>query len=213
MVRSRPAKLKTRVRLQPDERRRLIVEAAFRSVAQEGFEGLRTRDIAETVGINSATLHHYFETKVDLVKAIAELLEQRLENEHVPDGKAPLNPFGRQFADFIFYRQTAPELLAVYREFVARAPRDAVINKLVEKLHAGWKESVVSALKESQRQGLLRSDIDLDALAGLVVSTTWGMVTGVFASAKEFEEATEQLRALVKPPEVPPRVARATVRR
>ncbi len=208
------SKSKTRIRLQPDERRRLIVEAAFIAVAREGFEGLRTRDIAARVGINSATLHHYFETKVDLIQAIAELLERRLESEHVPVHEASLNPFGRQFADFIFYQQRAPELLAVYREFVGRAPRDPVINKLVEKLHAGWKDSVVIALTESHKSGLLREDVDIRALAGLVVSTTWGMVTRIFASSREFEAATEQLRVLVQPfSSAPPLARRPKVRR
>ena len=76
-----------RIRLKPDERRRLIVEAAFKALAQEGFEGLRTRDIAASVGINSATLHHYFQTKQDLIDAIAEHLERRLRTE-----RAPLTP-------------------------------------------------------------------------------------------------------------------------
>lgn len=212
--RGKHEKSKTRTRLQPDERRRLIVEAAFMAVAREGFEGLRTRDIAATVGINSATLHHYFETKVDLIQAIAELLEHRLESEHVQEHEAPLNPFGRQFADFIFYQQQAPELLEVYREFVGRAPRDAEINKLVDKLHAGWKDSVVIALMESHKNGLLRKDVDIKALAGLIVSTTWGMVTRIFASSKEFEAAAEQLRVLVKPIlSPPPPTRRPNVRR
>ncbi len=171
---------KMRTRLQPAERRRLIVEAAFKAVAQQGFEGLRTRDIAAAVGINSATLHHYFETKQDLIEGIAGHLEGRLQRERAPP--ADLDPFGGQFEDLIFYQREAPELLAVYREFVARAPRDAVIRKLVARLHAGWKAGIATALGQARKKGLLRADVEVEAAAGLVLSTAWGFVARIFVS-------------------------------
>jgi AcrR family transcriptional regulator len=196
----RRIKPKTRIRLRPDERRRLIVEAAFKAVAQKGFEGLRIRDIASSVGINSATLHHYFETKEDLIECIAAHLERRLHAERAPRvGSADPDPFGREFEDLIFYQQEAPELLAVYRELVARAPRDAMIRELVGKLHAGWKASVVTALAQAQGRGRLRADVHLDAAAGLIVSTAWGLVAQIFASTTELKAAAEQLRLLMVP--------------
>jgi AcrR family transcriptional regulator len=193
-------KPKTRTRLQPDERRRLIVEAAFRAVAQEGFEGLRTRDIAAAVGINSATLHYYFATKQDLVEAVAEHLQRRLETERAPQvGAAEVDPVGRQCEDLIFYQREAPELLAVYREFVARAPRDPVIRALVGKLHAGWKASVVTALRQARTEGSLRADIDVEAAAGLVIGVGWGFVARIFVTPGELEAAAQQLRLLMRP--------------
>jgi AcrR family transcriptional regulator len=76
------------------------------------------------VGINSATLHHYFATKQDLVVGIAEHLEHRLRTEHAPSTQdEEQDPFGRQFQDLLFYQKKTPEILAVYRELVARAPR------------------------------------------------------------------------------------------
>ncbi|SDR55183.1 transcriptional regulator, TetR family [Rhizobiales bacterium GAS191] len=196
-------KPQVRTRLKPDERRRLIVEAAFKALAQEGFEGLRTRDIAASVGINSATLHHYFQTKHDLIAGIAEHLERRLRAERAPltpqDAPAALDPFGRQFEDLVFYQLETPEVLAVYREFVARAPRDAAIRALVGKLHAGWKAGIVAALAQAQAQRVLRADIDLDAAAGLVLSTAWGLVAQIFASTTELKAAAEQLRLLMRP--------------
>jgi AcrR family transcriptional regulator len=192
-----------RTRLKPDERRRLIVEAAFKALAQDGFEGLRTRDIAASIGINSATLHHYFETKQDLIEGIAAHLEQRLRTERAPptaqEGPADLDPFARQFEDLVFYQSEAPDLLAVYREFVTRAPRDAAIRALVDKLHAHWKASIVAALAQAQAQSVLRADIDLDAAAGLVLSTAWGLVAQIFVSTTQLQAAAGQLRLLMRP--------------
>lgn len=192
-----------RTRLKPDERRRLIVEAAFKALAEGGFEGLRTRDIAASVGINSATLHHYFQTKQDLIEGLAEHLERRLRTERAPpapqNAPATLDPFARQFEDLVFYQLGAPEVLAVYREFVARAPRDAAIRAIVGKLHASWKASIVAALEQARAQGVLRGDIDIDAAAGLVLSTAWGLVAQIFQSTSELKAAAQQLRLLVRP--------------
>jgi AcrR family transcriptional regulator len=192
-----------RTRLKPNERRRLIVEAAFKAIAQEGFEGLRTRDIAASIGINSATLHHYFETKQDLIEGVSEHLERRLRTERAPPmprgGPTEIDPFAGQFDDLAFYQSEAPELLAVYREFVARAPRDPAIHALVCKLHASWKAGIVAALAQAQAQSVLRADIDLDAAAGLILSTAWGLIARIFASTADLQAAAAQLRLLMRP--------------
>jgi AcrR family transcriptional regulator len=204
-------KPRARTRLKPDERRRLILEAAFKALAHEGFEGLRTRDIAASIGINSATLHHYFETKQDLIDGIAEHLEQRLRTERAPlrpqEGPADRDPFARQFEDLVFYQLEAPDVLAVYREFVGRAPRDPAIRALVGELHANWKASIVAALAQTQARGEIRADIDLDAAAGLVLSTAWGLIAQIFASTTELEAAAKQLRLLLGPPKKQPELA------
>ena len=191
-----------RIRLKPDERRALIVKAAFRAIAEEGFEGLRTREIATAAEINSATLHHYIPTKQDLIDGVAQHLLQRLQTEKAPRAahEAPddFDPFDHQFEDLIFYQLQAPDVLAVYREFVGRAPRDPTIRALVAKLHASWKASIADALREAQARGALRLDLDIEASAGLVVSTAWGLVAQIFVSEAEVSAAAKQLRSLMR---------------
>jgi hypothetical protein len=93
------------------------------------------------------------QTKQDLIETLADHLEQRLRTERAPPShpsKAGPDPFGRQFEDLAFYQLQAPDVLAVYREFVARAPRDPAISKLVTKLHANWKASIVASLTQAK---------------------------------------------------------------
>src|SRR5215471_16607803 len=61
-----------------DDRRHALILAAYHSIAEKGFEGLRTRDVAATVGIHSATLHHYFPTKEALIQGVVDYAVQRL---------------------------------------------------------------------------------------------------------------------------------------
>ena len=54
------------------KRRQELVRAAFQLIAKNGFEGLRTRDVADLVGVNIATLHYYFPTKESLIRGVLE---------------------------------------------------------------------------------------------------------------------------------------------
>src|SRR4051812_37168261 len=58
--------------LPADGRRRELVLAAYKLIAESGLEELRTRDIAAKVGINISTLHYYFETKEELIAAVVD---------------------------------------------------------------------------------------------------------------------------------------------
>src|SRR5436309_13427251 len=67
------------------DRRRALVAAAYQIIAESGFEGLRTRDVAARAGVNIATLHYYFATKEDLVRGVVELLAQEFATFRAPN--------------------------------------------------------------------------------------------------------------------------------
>ena len=54
------------------DRRREIVEAALDLFAQTGFNGTSVREIARAVGVNEATLYHYFPSKEAILDAIID---------------------------------------------------------------------------------------------------------------------------------------------
>ncbi len=55
-------------RLPAEERRQQIIEQAAKVFARRGFEGTRTRDIAEECGVNEALLYRHFPSKEDLYR-------------------------------------------------------------------------------------------------------------------------------------------------
>jgi AcrR family transcriptional regulator len=198
-----PAKIRPskRVRLDPDIRRGQIVVTAFDAIANDGFEGLRTRDIAASAGINSATLHHYFPTKEDLVAAVAGHLEQRfrLEKTKRAGAESAREALRHQFEDTVQYYSQCPTMLAVYRELVGRAPRDRSIRRLVERLHSGWRADVMKMLERGRNDGSFRSDLDCKAAANILLCTMWGLVAHIYPSAQAFRAAMHQVTAWLEP--------------
>lgn len=188
-----------RTRLDADVRSKMIVEAAFEAIARDGFEGLRTRDIAKVVGINSATLHHHFPTKEDLIEGVANHLETRFRQEKTrpAENEPAVDALYRQLKDVIFYAIDRQEMLAVYRELVDRAPRDPAIRRLVQRLHAAWRLDIVETLKKGRNDSSLRADLDVDAAAGIVLSTAWGFIARIFSSKEEFDSGFRELVKLL----------------
>src|SRR5919204_449135 len=70
------------------DRRRALIAAAYARIANEGFEGLRTREVAADVGVNIATLHYYFPTKDALIRAVVGHAMQRFMATMPTDGAA-----------------------------------------------------------------------------------------------------------------------------
>ena len=188
------------VRLPADRRRGMIVDAAFHALAQHGFEGLRTREVAADIGINSATLHHYFPTKNDLIVAIADELKRRFQANPTGAGDmgtmSPRAALKRQFDDVLHYQTEQPELLAVYRELAVRAVRDPFVAGLVAELNQTWRNDVRATLQRARDSGLLRATVDVDIAARIVVSAIWDM-SMVTQSREQLDVLHGQLERLL----------------
>src|SRR3954452_21828708 len=105
------------------DRRRELVDAAYRRIARDGFEGLRTRDVAADVGVNIATLHYYFPTKEALIRGVIGQAMHRFRATIPAEGspEEQLRGHLRALARLIRDDQ---QLWSVMGELVLRAPRD-----------------------------------------------------------------------------------------
>ncbi|RCV48979.1 TetR/AcrR family transcriptional regulator [Marinitenerispora sediminis] len=65
-------------RIDPEQRRGHVVEAAFRLVVAEGIDGLSLRKVAAESGLNIGSVRHYFDGHEDLLAAAAEEAGDRM---------------------------------------------------------------------------------------------------------------------------------------
>ena len=196
---SEESHLPQRQRLEGTERRKLIVEAGFELLSTRGFEGFRTRDVAERSGITTATLHHYFPTKENLIEGVAAYLEELYAKERAPVVKkrhgelSSLRELRQELADARFLRQQKPEMLAVSCEFALRAGRDKTIRALIDRLTGRWCGQVRGILAAGKADGAFRAEIDPEAAAGVIVSALWGGTALLGMDDAEFERLCNQL--------------------
>jgi AcrR family transcriptional regulator len=72
------------------ETRARLVEAAKRVFERDGFHDARISDIAETANLSHGAFYHYFESKEQIFREVAEVQESRLTEP--PDGDTPSGP-------------------------------------------------------------------------------------------------------------------------
>src|SRR6202048_2648170 len=106
-----------------EQRRQDLVQAAFNQIAQHGFEGLRTRDVAAEVGVNIATLHYYFPTKEALIRGAVGHAMERFRTTFEP-GSKPGEQLAAQLQGVRRLAADEPELFVVMGELALRSGRD-----------------------------------------------------------------------------------------
>ena len=98
-----------RRRAPTDDRRAAIASAARALIVEKGVEGLRTRDIAERVGINVATLHYHVPTKEALIELVAESLQLFFRGQSIARPRAHLSAVEKMDFEFVDFREVVFE--------------------------------------------------------------------------------------------------------
>jgi AcrR family transcriptional regulator len=70
--------MEVRQRLAPQVRRRQILDTAVHMFYESGYDGASLRNLSSRVGINKATIYHYFPSKEDILFHIIEEVGQSL---------------------------------------------------------------------------------------------------------------------------------------
>lgn len=148
--------------------------AAFRRVAEAGFEGLRLRQVAEDVGIDHSTLHHHFATKQDLVHAVAEYATRQFWV--LGEGPAdPAQALREHLSGLLAMLDERPELFAVTVELDLRARRDPAVAEAMTRHQAGWREVLSGVLAAGNARGAWTAPVDVEVATELVIAVVKGV--------------------------------------
>lgn len=151
-----------------DDRRLAIAAAAREIIVEKGLEGLRTRDIAQRVGINIATLHYHVPSKEALVALVAESIRDDFRAQamrHSRESKSGLEQLHLEFDDFRETVRDMPELISILTELGERARRDSAIAAIVTPLHLFWRSQIAGIYRLGVADGSFRPDLDPEAAA------------------------------------------------
>lgn len=181
-----------------EAQRQALVRAAYELIAQEGFEGLRTRDVALKAGVNIATLHYYFKYKEDLIRGVVEYIQQKFLERHSP--LAPpatgLEELRQELADQDYLLQHAPEAYKVLFELGMRSLRDPFIKSIMPQLDTGWRSHIRAYLAQGVQEGVFRADLDIEAASAALIAFLKGCVLQRIINPQAFP--TEKVQAEIE---------------
>lgn len=197
---NKPTRSRGRPKAAPEaeSRRQALVLAAYRRVADAGFEGLRTRDVADDAGVNVATLHYYFRTKEALIRAVLAHAMERFRTTFAP-GRSPGAQLEAHFNGVRRLVRDEPELFAVMGELAQRSARDPAIAAMFKDTHATWHATLRGLLQHARAEGFLDPGLDPDATAALVTATFRGMfmLPSTSTTPRHLEPALTQLEKFI----------------
>ena len=181
-----------------EPRREALVLAAYRRLAEAGFEGLRTRDVAAEVGVNIATLHYYFPSKEALIRGVVGHAMGRFRTAFAP-GSRPGEQLAAQFQGIRRLAKQEPELFVVMGELALRSGRDPAIAAIFQETIEAWHATLRTLVGHAQKEGFVDKRLDPDTVASLVIATLNGlfMVPVANTASKRVDKALGQLERFV----------------
>lgn len=149
---ARPA----RKRLQPAERRGMILGEALRLFAERHFSVVTVRDIAMVCDINVGLLYHYFDNKDDLVRrALGHAIEQLMAGYEARRA-AGTEPLAEILAWLDIHMELAPTLALMVKlmsDYASSGLRDAEIDALIAGFYGREKQLLEEALQRGVASG------------------------------------------------------------
>ena len=174
------------------DRRGALLRAAFHQLAEHGFEGLRTREVAAEAGVNIATLHYYFPTKEELIAGVVEQAMMLFRGTLEPHG-SPADQLRNHLRAVRRLVQDEPQLGIVMGELALRSARDPAIARIMGETNEGWQRTVRGLLRRAAKEGHLRADLDSEEVAATIVATLTVMILPTFSSGSRPDQALRQL--------------------
>ncbi|TMA80000.1 MAG: TetR/AcrR family transcriptional regulator [Deltaproteobacteria bacterium] len=183
----------------PDGTRERILAAAFEIFAERGFDGARTRDIADRAGANLGLIKYYFDGKERLWKAAVTRAFAELQAEFAAalpsrDDADPLTWLEYVIRQFVRFVARRPAFMRLMND---EAKRDSArMRWLADRFVRPMNDAIVAHLLRAQADGLVPpiSPVSLRYIvigaAGLVFSQApeCRYLTGVDPTEPEFAE-------------------------
>jgi AcrR family transcriptional regulator len=184
------------------ERRRQIVHAAYRTLAEKGFEGLRMREIAKRAGIDHSTLHYYFAGKEALIDGIVDHIVHDLAIGRSPAVEsAALGPSLRlaaHFAALVKQLQESPEMFVVLAELHARSMREPMLRSIFSKNDRSWKAFLIEILEAGVRENEFKAKFLPEVVAETIISLTRGLTVTCAGRSERMTRPFDQLLVWLK---------------
>jgi len=187
-------------RAQAADKRRLILQAAVRVFARQGFHACRVADIADEAGVAYGLVYHYFASKDEVLDTLfLERWNVMLEmiREVDADEELPVREKLAALAAFIVdsYRHD-PDLMKVIIVEVTRAANsfgDAHIGTIREAY-----ELIAGMIAKAQAEGVFKPEIDARFAAMAFYGAIEQLLTGwIFDLLPQSDEYFERAKELV----------------
>lgn len=155
-----------------EERRNEILDAAQELFARKGFEGTRTNDILEKVGIARGTLYYHFESKEDIMDALIERCNNRMIGAAQKVASDKSIPVVERLARVILTLNMGDEGSEALMRHI-HSPNNALMHQKIQRLIiSGVTPILAQIIQEGIEQGLFNTPHPYECMEMIVAYIT-----------------------------------------
>lgn len=161
-----------------EQTRRRIMVVAMRQVAERGYSRATLKEIAADAGVTSATIYHYFPSKLDLVETtFTELLGQVIPSMAESAGQAQTLPeiLTVLLDQAIEPVREYPYLSAFHAAIGAERTREPRLGVLFDDTLDSLRRMIEGLVDRARRGGALRPEVDAQAMVDMLFALLRGL--------------------------------------
>ena len=152
-----------------EKKRRLIIGAAIKVIAKNGYQRSRISDIVKEAGIAHGLFYHYFPGKEDLLIGIFNNSWEAMIRYIGRINETIENPYEKIKAVIMYIFgsfEKDPELMKI---MIMDVPRlEKFYNDTNQKIYHRFFVDIAEIVREGQKQGLIRNDLDGEVIAYVI---------------------------------------------
>jgi AcrR family transcriptional regulator len=174
----------------PGRTRERLLQAAFQEVHRSGFRGTDLETILDTAGVTKGALYHHFESKEALGYAVVdEVIATVARDKWLRPLQNAENPINSLIE--ILRSHGSPARAELERGCPLNnlahemSPLDEGFRKRLAKIFGEWQGGIAAALREGQKRGVVRPDVDPHETATFLIAA----YEGCWSLAKNAQDA------------------------
>ena len=144
--------------------RDVLIHAAIKLFAEQGYDGTTTRDIVHATGLNISLISYYFGGKEGLLQACLESIQTKIQDVASPSlvfAETPAEFETRIRAFIASFLGSHVENPYMHRVVQREHERDSpVFNHMVETRYVQWYSQLTAFIAHAQKKLWIRSSID-----------------------------------------------------
>jgi len=167
----------TRRRKSAEVRRQDIVNAAMEILRTEGIDKLTTRSLSKAVGIAQPTLFLHFGNKTQVLLALIDSIQERLQNGIATQNLQALPPVERLRTIIRFHLRFIQSQPGIPRLLFSEELQsgDPEVRARMQALVAFFLDFLTRNIREGQQLGQLRAELDAQQCACLLIAAIQGL--------------------------------------
>ena len=177
------------------DRRLEVSEAAWQVIVREGLDRTSMRAIAQEMSCTTGVVTHYFRNKQELILFALHQVAARLQvlMERAVTDLSGCDRLVAMLSSFLPIDQERQEILRVWVAFLGYAVGRADLMADHQQSAGELRQMIIQELVTLQRQGDIRSDVDPEQEANVLLALVNGVSLDTLIQAKSLSQQQQTL--------------------